>query len=190
MNIGIDIDGVLTNEHSWHIRCGSQYLGKKPINKYGFTTREIFGVTKEVEDEFWNKNVWKYAEEEKPRADVSKVINKLHSDGNKIYIITARAFAYLDNDLGNKMKNIVKEWFRKNNIFYDKIVFTNTSKLSVCKENNIDIMIEDNVDNINEISKELTIICMDHPYNKNCVKDNIFRCNNWKEIYETINRIN
>ena len=186
MNIGIDIDGVLTDEHSWHIKCGSEYFAKNPININGFTTREIFGVTKDEEDVFWKESIWEYAKKEIPRKDVSKIIKKLRDEGHKIYIITAREFAYLDNELGNTMKDIVKKWLKNNKIIYNEIIFTNLSKLVICKEKNIDIMIEDNVQNIIEISKELPIICMDNTYNKSCIANNIFRCFNWQEIYKVI----
>ena len=189
MNIGIDIDGVLTDEHAWHIKFGSEYFKKEPINVSGFSTRDIFGVTKEEEQKFWENSVWNYAKEEKPREDVSEIITKLHKEGYSIVIITAREYAYSDNEIGNNMKYIVKQWLKKNNIEYDKIFFTNLSKLKVCKENNIDIMIEDNVKNINEISNEIPVICMDNSYNKCCISDNIFRCYNWKQIYETISKI-
>ena len=189
MNIGIDIDGVLTDEHKWHIESASKYLKKEPINLDGFTTREIFGSTLKEEEDFWNKNIWEYAKKEKPIKNASEYIQKLHDEGNKIYIITAREFAYLDTELGNKMKCIVKQWLETNDIIYDKIFFTNLSKLEVCRKNNINIMIEDNVNNLNEISKEIKTICVDARYNKSCSSENIVRCFNWKEIYEAINII-
>ena len=51
MNIGIDIDGVLTNMETWQCESASKYMyekyNKNIINDKGYDTSEIYGVTKE-----------------------------------------------------------------------------------------------------------------------------------------------
>ena len=84
------------------------------------------------------------------------------------------------------MRTIVKEWLKQNKINYDKIIFSPEDKFDTCKDNNIDIMIEDKVDNINKISKILPVICFNASYNKSCIGNNIYRVYTWYDIYYTI----
>lgn len=194
MNIGIDIDGVLTDEKQWHLDYGSKYFRKLyniGINDAdAFYTRDIFNVSVEEERKFWAENVWEYAKSERPRNFAREVIDKLNGNGHKIYIITAREYTSFDNEIGQKMRNIVKDWFDKNEIYYDDISFVEKSKVDVCKEKNINLMIEDNAKNIDEISKFIPVICMDASYNKSCIGDNIFRCYSWYDMYYKIKDIN
>ena len=86
-------------------------------------------------------------------------------------------------------KNIVLDWLRKNEIEYDKIIFSPEDKLSICLENNIDVMIEDKPANINKISTRIPVICFHAGYNKNCIGNNIIRCYSWYDIYSKISSI-
>lgn len=79
-----------------------------------------------------------------------------------------------------------KEWLRKNNIYYDKIIFSPEDKLDICINNNIDIMIEDKTDNINKISTKIPVICFNAGYNEICKGKNIYRVYTWYDIYNTI----
>ena len=84
------------------------------------------------------------------------------------------------------MRNIVKNWLTENNIKYDKIIFSPEDKYEICKENNIGLMIEDKVENINNISKMIPVICFNASYNKGCKGKNIFRAYTWYDIYYQI----
>lgn len=110
----------------------------------------------------------------------------LHNDGNEIYIITARYLTNTNSELGHEMREAVKKWLKDNDIYYDKIIFSPEDKLEICKENNIDLMIEDKVDNINKISKIIPVICFNAGYNKSCEGNNIIRCYSWYDIYNKI----
>ena len=47
-----------------------------------------------------------------------------------------------------KEREITKEWLDKNGIYYDKLIFTDGSKLPYCIGNYIEVMVEDNPENI------------------------------------------
>ena len=47
-------------------------------------------------------------------------------------------------------------------------------------------MIEDKVENINNISKNIPVICFNARYNKECNGENIYRCYSWYDIYKKI----
>lgn len=189
MRIGIDIDGVLTDEYSFVLDYGTKYFSEKKI-KYNlhndiYDSENIFEVTEKQYNDFWEKYIFYYSENILIRPFASEVIKRLKSDGNDIYIITSRSFTTYENKYKAKMQNIVKEWLDKNNVVYDELIFSR-NKSDICKEKNIDIMIEDKPENISLISKDRLVICYDHPYNNKLTNENIIRCYSWFDIYDKI----
>lgn len=192
MRIGIDIDGVLTDFEKWQLDVGSKFFlkyNKNIVVPGGYDSDVVFNVTKEMDSEFWNEYLYDYAQNEPARKFSNEVIDKLRKKGYEIYIITARYLTDKNNDLGKEMRKIVKDWLKNNKINYDKIIFSPEDKLEICKENNIDIMIEDKVENINNISKIIPVICFNAGYNKMCSGKNIFRAYTWYDVYYQITNI-
>lgn len=190
MRIGIDIDGVLTDLEKWHIDFGSKYMYEK-FNKRinaieGYETYDILGVDDKIDDDFWDEYLYEYSINEPARKFSDEVTFKLHEDGYEIYIITARYLTDNNNKLGENMRNIVTNWLKENNIYYDKIIYSPEDKIDICLENKIDIMIDDRVENINDISKKIPVICFNAAYNKMCEGKNIYRAYSWYDIYYII----
>lgn len=191
MRIGIDIDGVLTDFENWQLVFGSKFFlkyDKHVIDFEGYDSDDVFGVTKEMDSAFWKKYLYEYAKEEPARKFAGEVIDKLKQDGYEIYIITARYLTNRDDDLGQEMRDIVRNWLQENHIHYDHIIFSPEDKLDICKENNIDIMIEDKVENINNISDIIPVVCFHAGYNKTCCGDNIYRAYTWYDVYYQITK--
>ena len=195
MRIGIDIDGVLTNIEQFLIDYLSKYCVENNIKfNIGISNYQVsksFNITSEQEDDFWNKYIENYATNEKARPFAAEVIKKLKEDGNEIYIITARLNG-IDDNIRNDMIKIVKEWLIKIQIVYDKLVFSKSeseNKLQEIIDNEIDLMIEDNPNNINQLSSVVPIICYNAGYNRECIGDKITRCYSWYDIYRTIQDI-
>ena len=193
MNIGIDIDGVLTDIEQWQLDYGSKVVFEKYhtgiINPEGYDIKEIFDVDKNLDDEFWRKYLYAYAKNEPARKFANEVTKKLKEDGNKVYIITARFLTDRDTDEGQKMREIVRNWLKENEIYYDEIIFSPDDKLEICLNNNIDVMIDDKVENINEISKHIPVICFNAGYNKECKGENVYRAYSWYDVYNKIKEI-
>lgn len=192
MRIGIDIDGVLTDFEKWQLEVGSKFFikyNKNIVNPDGYDSDTVFNVTKEIDSEFWYDYLYDYAKNEPARKFAGEVIDKLKDKGYEIYIITARYLTDRNNDLGKEMRNIVTKWLEENNINYNKIIFSPEDKLEICKENNISIMIEDKVENINNISKIIPVVCFNAAYNKECNGKNIFRAYTWYDVYYQITNI-
>ena len=190
MRIGIDIDGVLTDIEQWQLDVGGKFFSKynkSVVNNEGYEITEIFDISNELDDEFWNEYLYEYVTKEPSRKYASEVIKKLKDDGNEIYIVTARYLTDRDTDDGKRMRKIVVNWLKEQNIYYDEIIFSPEDKKENCKKYNIDIMIEDKVDNINKISSIIPVICFHAGYNKECKGNNIYRVYNWYDIYNLIN---
>lgn len=197
MNIGIDIDGVLTDVRRFMIDTGLKYCKEnnkgKLVNPNGFNSDDIFNWDKETDTDFWVKNIFSYAENNPVINAASENIKKLKNDGHNIYIITARWLTsnedselFNDINVGEKMRTTVKQWLAKNNIMYDKVIFSGSNKLHAIIKNNIDIMIDDSPKNINQLSQFIKVICYDWPYNKQVEGINIYRCIDWNDIYKKI----
>ena len=190
MRIGIDIDGVLTDIEQWQLDVGGRFFSKydkSVVNNEGYEITEIFDISNELDEEFWNEYLYEYVTKEPSRKYASEVIKKLKDDGNEIYIVTARYLTDRDTDDGKRMREIVVNWLKEQNIYYDEIIFSPENKKENCKKYNIDIMIEDKVDNINKISSIIPVICFHAGYNKECKGNNIYRVYNWYDIYNLIN---
>ena len=191
MNIGIDIDGVLTDLERATIDFGTKMCIEQnwpitmDLSKYWEV--EAFGWTSEQADKFWNKYLVEYVIQSPARRFAKEIISKLREEGNNIYIITARDESGMPPEYYGKMQQLTREWLEKYEIEYDKLIFAKDSeKLEKCLENNVDIMIEDSPRNIRNISSKVKVIKFDCQYNKDVIGSNIINAYSWYHIYRII----
>lgn len=186
MKIGIDIDGVLTDLATFHLDYGTKYAYENNLgeikNPYGYKIDDVISLQEGAHKDFWNKYDNCYTKKKYTREFAPEIIQKLKDEGNEIHIITAR------NPKLDQGKEWTTSWLSENNIYYDKLIFTD-KKLDYCKENKIDLMIEDTTKTILEISKIIPVICFDNPHNQDCKGENIIRCYSWYDIYDKIKKI-
>lgn len=192
MRIGIDIDGVLTDIERFIADYGIKFCQENNLCyrvKTGeYDEAKALGISEENSEKFWNKYLKYYATEYPARDFASEVIQKLKQDGNEICIVTARnEWGLIGEDYG-KMKEFVSEWLEKNNIYYDKIVYTEGSKLPYCIGNYIDIMIEDSPENVKDIASKIPVLCYHCNYNENVKGENITRVYSWYDVYNKIKK--
>lgn len=116
-----------------------------------------------------------------PRENCVEVINKLHNDGNEIYIITAR-----DKEFHEDPYLQSKEFLDKNSIYYDKLIVNARNKAMACIENNIDLLIDDSISNcLNSDNFGIDTITIGNKNNRG-----IKNVDNWEEIYDYIKNNN
>ena len=190
MRIGIDIDGVLTNVERFQLDYGSKFYSK--YNKYvvnpkGYEPYEEFGVSTELDDEFWDEYYFYYLKNYPARDFASEIIKKLKDEENEIYIITARHGEPRIST--EEIESTTKNWLDKNGIIYDKLIFSPEDKLETCLNNKIDVMIEDRPENIRKLSTKIPVICFHSEYNADCVGDNIYTAYSWYDVYHKIKTI-
>ena len=195
MNIGIDIDGVLTDLEKDIIDFGTKmsveekWPIKIDVSKYWEV--EALEWTQEQADKFWNKYLVEYVVESKPRMFSEEIIEMLKKEENNIYIITARNEYGMPPEYYGKMQELTREWLKNQDIKYDKLIFARDSeKLHQCIENNVEIMIEDSPNNIEDISKKIKVIKFDCQYNKQVNGENIITAYSWYHIYDIIKKFN
>ena len=193
MNIGFDIDGVLTKIDEYQLKIGREFFKKKYdrdiINPNGFSIREIFDATDEEFMDFWSSHLLSYSINELSRTGASEYIKKLVEEGNNIFIITSREFTTKNNALGLIMRHLVKAWLKKEGIPYDGITFCDEDKIEEIKKNQIQIMVEDNPINIKKMSNYIDVICMDAPYNRDLKLPRVTHVTDFKGVYDSVNDI-
>ena len=189
MRIGIDIDNCISNfddvlleeyiKHDKELR-NTGIINDKPYH----ITVGMFDWSKEENDDFYYNNIQRIAMSLKPLNNAKEIIDKLKADGNEIYIITSR-----DNGEYINPEKMTREWLEKYEIYFDKLILTGKhEKGPVCKENNIDIMIEDSTKNCEDIEANgVKCYMMNTRYNKH--KTRFERVKTWKEIYSKISQL-
>lgn len=193
MIIGVDIDDTLTDIRDEVGAAALKYAqslnkdidetkvvwdknnnGSSFKERYNFNYDELLYFFGNIQE-----NITKKA---KPREDVVDVIKKLREDGHKIYIITAR-----DSEFHNNPYELSKTWLNKNNIEYDKLIVDARDKVKICREQNVEIFIDDKLSNCMQISNENIVTIRITNYTEQ--HQNIVNKKNWKEIYEYIKQL-
>lgn len=90
MNIGLDIDNVISNFDTClleeYIKYDKTLRNKGIINENAeYITRGMFDMTDEESDTFYYNNIERIAKNLKPLHNAKKYIDKLKEDGNKVY---------------------------------------------------------------------------------------------------------
>ena len=191
MNIGIDIDGVLTDLEREMIDYGTRMCVEEnwpiKLDLSEYWEIKTFSWTQEQADKFWNRYLVPYVVESTVRKFAPEIIEKLQKQGNKIYIITARDETGMPPEYYGKMQELTIEWLKKQNIKYDKLIFAkDEEKLQKCLENKVDVMIEDSPSNIENISSKVKVIKFDSQYNKHIKGENIITAYSWYHIYDIL----
>ena len=196
MNIGIDIDGVLTNIQNFNRRHAPQFFKRKynleVVDGDSLDIRDIFKCRNKQFIAYWRKYLLKYVTAEPPRKGAREFTRKLRKDGHVIFIISRRVFSCRKNPMGILMRKLVRRWLRRNGIRHHEVVFCETSdddsKRVACINKQVDIMLEDEIVNINSIASVTNVICFDTSYNRGCEGENIHRVKNFEEAYKLIKR--
>ena len=191
MRIGIDVDNVLSNFNEVLLNDYINHdreLRNNGIIKNNAYIRDMFDWSKDEEQQYYNDNIERLVNMLEPIKNCSKYIKKLRDNGHYICIISGR-----NNGEYSDPYNMTVKWLKKYDIPYDKIILTNAynyrEKADICKENNIDIMIDDSVNVCVKCAENnIKSLLFNTEYNKNETRYD--RVNNWEEIFNYINNYN
>ena len=196
MVIGIDIDDTTVVTVESMVKYGDKYdtevlnreakkdnLGRIKDRYY---MKALYGWTEEEKFAFFDMYYKNVLEECYPLPNASEIINKLKQEGNEIIFITAR----LTNIKNCETENITKETFRKYNIPYDKLIMNVDDKLKFCKENGVEVFIEDSYETCKSLQENgIKAYLMTTKMNRNIVDEKIERVSSWNEVYEKITNL-
>lgn len=188
MNIGIDIDNVLSDFNE--VLLNDYKKHDKELRNNGIVNNDVyirnrFDWSEEEEALYYKENIERLASLFEPIKDCSKYIKKLRENGHCIYIISGR-----DNGEYSDPYNMTIKWLKKYDIEYDKLILTNAynhqEKADICIKNNVDIMIDDSINVCLKCSESgIKSLLFNTEYNKNEIS--FTRVNNWEEIFNYIN---
>ncbi|MGD9901044.1 MAG: hypothetical protein AB7S44_00715 [Spirochaetales bacterium] len=190
MIIGVDIDDTLSDIYRLKRRKIGKYLKDnklkfKLINKNTNFVSKMFDWPDTEWRKFWCEHADKMLSTAKPRRNVAKVLKKLHDEGNKILIITARTTEWHKDPY-----KLSSEWLDKNGIVYDELLVGYESKTDIVLEKKVDFFIDDQPANVEELSKyNLQTALMCARQNKNYVNEKVLRFRNWNQVYRYLKSI-
>ena len=183
MNIGVDIDDTITNTYETLLTIISM--------KYGLNHKKLISMNlsyDEVESNLDNYDLYKkdlfsvMAKSVTLKENVVEILNKLRDEGNKIILITARNFEEYDDPY-----KVSVEFLEKNNIPYDKLFVNIHEKGSFCKENNINIFIDDNVRNCDSV-KNVGIRTIQFDTSFTPKVSGVEHVSSWDEFYKLLHK--
>lgn len=187
MNIGLDIDNVIT---AFDKKILKEFI-KEDKNKRnaGIINKKaqhivhgMFDWSKDEVDEFFAKNMESFAKVLKPRRGSKKYMEKLISDGHKLILISHRVYPHY-----KEAEKTTINWLYEYKIPYNKLIISKSpNKADECKENNIDLMVDDRANQCNlMVENGVKCILMLTKYNKNEAGD-LPTTSNWKSLYRKI----
>lgn len=182
--IGIDIDDTITDTSAVIKQYVEKYAheykdGNILIEREANIIRGFFDH--DVIVQFFLDHGKQIASSAKIRKHARQVIEELKKEGHEIIFITARSNQYYTN-----ATKFCEDYLNEHNIIYDKVLTGKTFKVQACKDEQIDIMIDDGVDTCCDLNKAgIKAFLYTTPINR---KRNVVspRIKSWREAYTKI----
>lgn len=195
MRLGIDIDGTLNDFYSFLVDYGSKYSVENDIgwleNPEANMQTDMYGWSWEVGKAFWEKYAFVEMFDFPARVFAAEVLRKLQQEGKEIWIITVRSNSdtKAEGMNGRSWEEITKAWLKREQILYDEIAFSVTNKAEFCKENDVDVMVEDNPRFMGDFQGRTKLLIYDAPYNRRDELKYTTRVYSWYDAYRKIQRL-
>lgn len=187
MKIGIDIDGVLIDFEE-KLRCKAEI--------YDFIERKNIDLKYNnnywVQDKYeWSEDEWNYFRKEylleltkesciKPGA--KEILDLLKKERNELVVISARGINFPE------MITLVEEKIKNANIIFDKYYWKRQDKLEICKNEKIDVMIDDNQNTCEKLSRNnIRTLYFRNIYGKQIPKNKyLTEVYDWGNVYRNL----
>lgn len=181
MRIGIDIDDTITDTLESLIPKVYEYnrKTKKKALTNNSSYEAFLGLDEKQFIEFFRLCVPTIIKHNPPKEDFVKYFNLLKEE-HEIYFITARSKLCFDDPY-----DFSEKWFVKHKIRDYKLFAECHDKKEVCKENKIDLFIDDSIHHCTTVSElNIPVLLFDSRLNRHV--EDFKRVNSWKDIYEYI----
>ena len=184
MKIGIDLDGVVIDSETT-FRTYEEIFAIEDLNNRKIIDFEepkyqtIYEWSKEEQQKFNEKYLLKASRESNLMSGFLPIYNIFKKLGFEMIVITARG-VFIE-----EMKDDAIRLLNENNIVFDKYFWNIHNKLEICKNENIDVMIDDDYKIIQQLSeaKIKTLYFRDTNLKKLDENNYIHEVNNWGDVY-------
>lgn len=194
--IGIDIDGTINEAHKWDIIHGREFCIKHKIHTEEklneCSVQKMFNLTGEMYELYLNEYFPWNVNHDEVKMGAAETIREWVRLGHIIKIITARNPHYKGEYAGQMMVEDTKHWFEKHNIPYHDLLFGCTNKSKSCRENDVDIFIDDDPKHIIPVAKlpRTTVLIAGQSYNEYLIgHKNTTWCNDWLDIRQVVHEL-
>ena len=191
MKVGIDLDGVVIDSETTfrtyeEIFDIDTVKGNNLINREEPKFQARYNWTEEQKQEFIEKYFLTVSKESNLMSGFIGVYNLLKKQGHEFVVITARG------GFVKEMKDDAIRLLEENNITFDKYYWKIDDKLEVCKNENVDIMIDDDWRIIKNLAANNIKTLYFRDTNLVKLEENkyIKEVNNWGDIYRIIKELN
>lgn len=182
MNIGLDIDDTMTNTSELKIEYFKKHFNIDDMNIL-IDMLNPGKIDGELLD-FFKNNLLEMSKRYTLKDNVKEVIDRLRLKGHKIFIITARAYTFVDGVI-----EATEEYLERHNIYFDNITYKAKDKRNACIENKIDIMVDDSIGVLEELKRcNIKTLLFNSMVNEN-KKTDFDRVSNWIELENYINSL-
>lgn len=194
MKIGIDLDGViLDTERGFRVFAELKDIELKKENlknENEWAIEDRFNWTKKEIENFWDEYIEKITMDSSILVGFKEVFEKLKSQGHILILNTSRGVDdyYCNNELLGKIIKCAKKRLENENIVFDKEFWAVANKGIICKNEGIDLMIDDSMSNCQKVSgQKVHVLYLRDNISKE-IKDNkyVHEVHNWGEIYRYI----
>ena len=185
MHIAIDIDDTLTDTFSYLLTYMSEYFGwnEEEIRKTATCYKMLPTDWWEHEEEFAKKYYNQIIPDTPMKKDAVYYVNRLHEEGHKITILTARTTRFYTDPY-----QTCKMGLDKHGLCYDEIV-CNGDKGAACKELGVDVLIDDwwvNLEAAQKVGAKTLLFGNSGGHEE----DNLFeRVYTWEEAYHHLQKL-
>ena len=189
MKIGLDLDGVVIDSEKT-IRTYLEIYAIEKLNGAAIVNYDEpkmysrYNFTKEQQEEFIQKYLLQCSKESSLMAGFKPVYQRLKDAGHEFVVITARG-GY-NQDMKTDAIRIISEANLDKEI--EKFYWHTSDKLETCQKENVDIMIDDDWQVIDKLSKNgiKTLYFRDTNMKKLPESEYVKEVNNWGDIYRVI----
>ncbi|MEG2310619.1 MAG: hypothetical protein RSB76_01370 [Clostridia bacterium] len=141
MNIGVDVDDVITNTSDVLIKYIKEKANKNSSELNILIKDVMRGIVPEEYLNEYKKDISTLLDNVLVKDNAKHIISNLRKQGHTIYIITSRKSEALNTDASK----FTEKFLIRNNIEFDMLIADAQDKLEECVKYNIDIMIDDSV---------------------------------------------
>ena len=186
MNIGIDIDNVITDLDAGllaeFLREDRHKRNAGVIDREKYIIEGMFDWSIAEIDDFLDNNMERIASELRVRKNCKIYMDRLLADGNQLILISHRVYPHYRH-----ANETTRTWLARHKINYTKLILSKApDKTEECLANHIDLMIDDRPDMCKLMrAKGINCILMQTRYNRR-EKCDLPCVTSWAKLYDKI----